>query len=187
MRILVTGGAGYVGSHAIRSLARHGHQVTVYDNLSTGYSFLANGFEMIVADLDDAPQLSRALSSVDLVMHFAASAYVGESVQNPRKYFHNNVQNGLALVNAAIDAREFATSSSLPRARCTAYPTKYPSTKKLAASPLTRMVKRSYFLSASSRPTAAPMACERLRCDISMLPEQTRVAKSVNCTLPKPI
>ncbi|MFZ0914383.1 MAG: UDP-glucose 4-epimerase GalE [Candidatus Korobacteraceae bacterium] len=114
MRILVTGGAGYVGSHAIRSLARHGHRVTVYDNLSTGHRFLADGFEMMVADLDDAPQLSRALSDIELVMHFAGSAYVGESVQNPRKYFHNNVQNGLALVNAALDAgvRYFVFSSS---------------------------------------------------------------------------
>lgn len=114
MKILVTGGAGYVGSHAIRSLARHGHQVTVYDNLSTGHRCLADGFELIVADLEDVAQLSRSLSGVDLVMHFAASAYVGESVQNPRKYFRNNLQNGLALVNAAVDAgvRYFIFSSS---------------------------------------------------------------------------
>ncbi len=114
MKILVTGGAGYVGSHAIRSLARHGHRVAVYDNLSTGHRFLADGFELIIADLDDAVRLSRALSGIDLVMHFAGSAYVGESVQNPRKYFHNNVQNGLALVNIAIDAgiRNFIFSSS---------------------------------------------------------------------------
>src|ERR1700687_5387821 len=104
MKILVPGGAGYVGSHAIRSLARHGHRVTVYDNLSTGHRLLADGFELVVADLDDAPRLSRSLSDVDLVMHFAGNAYVGESVQNPRKYFHSNVQSGLALVNAAIDA-----------------------------------------------------------------------------------
>src|ERR1035441_10274945 len=113
MRILVTGGAGYVGSHAIRSLARHGHQVAVYDNLSTGHRFLADGFELIVADLEDATQLSRALSGTELVMHFAGNAYVGESVQHPRKYFRNNVQNGLTLVNAAIDAgvRYFIFSS----------------------------------------------------------------------------
>lgn len=114
MNILVTGGAGYVGSHAIRALARHGHRVTVYDNLSTGHRFLADGFELAVADLGDSSQLERALRDKDLVMHFAASAYVGESVRDPRKYFHNNVQNGLALVNAAIDAgiRHFIFSSS---------------------------------------------------------------------------
>ncbi|MGA3315809.1 MAG: UDP-glucose 4-epimerase GalE [Candidatus Korobacteraceae bacterium] len=135
MRILVTGGAGYVGSHAIRSLARHGHRVTVYDNLSTGHRFLADGFELIVADLGDAPQLSRALSDIDLVMHFAGSAYVGESVLNPRKYFHNNVQNGLALVNAAMDAgvRHFLFSSS-----CAVYgtPEKVPITEDTRCQPV---------------------------------------------------
>jgi len=135
MKILVTGGAGYVGSHAIRSLARHGHRVTVYDNLSTGHRFLADGFELIVADLGDAPQLSRALSDIDLVMHFAGSAYVGESVLNPRKYFHNNVQNGLALVNAAMDAgvRHFLFSSS-----CAVYgtPEKVPITEDTRCQPV---------------------------------------------------
>ena len=135
MKILVTGGAGYVGSHAIRSLARHGHRVTVYDNLSTGHRFLADGFELIVADLDDAPQLSRALSDIDLVMHFAGSTYVGESVLNPRKYFHNNVQNGLALVNAAMDAgvRYFIFSSS-----CAVYgtPEKVPITEDTRCQPV---------------------------------------------------
>ncbi len=135
MRILVTGGAGYVGSHAIRSLARHGHQVTVYDNLSTGHNCLADGFKLIVADLDDSPQLSRALSSVDLVMHFAASAYVGESVEHPRKYFRNNVENGLALLNAAMDAgvRYFVFSSS-----CAVYgiPDKVPITEDTRCQPV---------------------------------------------------
>jgi UDP-glucose-4-epimerase GalE len=135
MNILVTGGAGYVGSHAIRSLARHGHRVTVYDNLSTGHRFLADGFELIVADLDDAPRLSRALSGVELVMHFAGNAYVGESVQFPRKYFHNNVQNGLALVNAAVDTgvRYFIFSSS-----CAVYgtPDKVPITEDNRCQPV---------------------------------------------------
>ncbi len=135
MRILVTGGAGYVGSHAIRSLARHGHQVAVYDNLSTGHSFLADGFKLFVADLDDPTQLSRALSGVELVMHFAGSAYVGESVQHPRKYFRNNVQNGLALLNAAMDAgvRYFIFSSS-----CAVYgvPDKVPITEDTRCQPV---------------------------------------------------
>jgi UDP-glucose-4-epimerase GalE len=107
----------------------------VYDNLSTGHRFLADGFELIVADLGDAPQLSRALSDIDLVMHFAGSAYVGESVLNPRKYFHNNVQNGLALVNAAMDAgvRHFLFSSS-----CAVYgtPEKVPITEDTRCQPV---------------------------------------------------
>jgi UDP-glucose-4-epimerase GalE len=135
MRILVTGGAGYVGSHAIRSLARHGHRVTVYDNLSTGHRFLVDGFQLIAADLEDATQLSRALSGIELVMHFAGSAYVGESVQHPRKYFRNNVQNSLALVNAAIDTgvRDFIFSSS-----CAVYgvPDKVPITEDTRCQPV---------------------------------------------------
>ncbi len=135
MRILVAGGAGYVGSHAIRSLARHGHQVIVYDNLSTGHRFLADGFQLIVADLEDVTQLSRTLREVELVMHFAGSAYVGESVLNPREYFHNNVQNSLVLANAAIDAgvRYFIYSSS-----CAVYgiPDEVPITEDAACKPV---------------------------------------------------
>jgi UDP-glucose-4-epimerase GalE len=107
----------------------------VYDNLSTGHRFLADGFELIVADLEDATQLSRALSGIELVMHFAGNAYVGESVQHPRKYFRNNVQNGLTLVNAAIDAgvRYFIFSSS-----CAVYgvPDKVPITEDTRCQPV---------------------------------------------------
>lgn len=104
MKILVTGGAGYVGSHAVRLLAKHGHDVSIYDNLSTGDRQMADGFRFIEGDLSDTATLDRALEGVELLMHFAASAYVGESVANPRKYFENNVQNGLRLLNASTDA-----------------------------------------------------------------------------------
>ena len=104
MVVLVIGGAGYIGSHAARALERSGHTPLVYDNLSTGHAFLANGFELIKADVLDQPNLVSALRRVDAVMHFAAHAYVGESVTNPRKYFRNNVEGGLSLLNAAIDA-----------------------------------------------------------------------------------
>jgi UDP-glucose-4-epimerase GalE len=104
MRVLVIGGAGYIGSHTARVLRRHGHEVIIYDNLSTGYNFLANGFELIVGDVADLGKLRPLMNGVDAVMHFAAYAYVGESVTNPRKYFKNNVEGGLALLNAAVDA-----------------------------------------------------------------------------------
>lgn len=100
MRILVTGGAGYIGSHAIRQLARHGYEPVVFDNLSTGRRFLAEGFELVVGDLRDRERLASALHRVDAVMHLAAHAYVGESVENPRKYFENNVQSGLLSLRA---------------------------------------------------------------------------------------
>jgi UDP-arabinose 4-epimerase len=101
--VLVIGGAGYIGSHAARSLRRLGHTPLIYDNLSTGYPFLANGFELIKGDILDQSKLSMVLQRVDAIMHFAAHAYVGESVTNPRKYFHNNVEGGLSLLNAAVE------------------------------------------------------------------------------------
>ncbi|MBZ5680348.1 MAG: UDP-glucose 4-epimerase GalE [Acidobacteriia bacterium] len=103
MKVLVVGGAGYIGSHAARVLRRNGHEALIYDNLSTGYARLANGFEFIQADMADSKTLTSALRHVDAVMHFAAHAYVGESVENPRKYFRNNVEAGLTLLNTCVD------------------------------------------------------------------------------------
>ena len=114
MAILVTGGAGYIGSHAARALRRSGYEVILYDNLSTGYRHLAGGFELITGDIGDAQKLKPVLKRVDAVMHFAAHAYVGESVENPRKYYHNNVVAGLNLLNALVEAgiRRFVFSST---------------------------------------------------------------------------
>ena len=78
--VLVVGGAGYIGSHAARMLRKHGYEAIIYDNLSTGHEFLANGFRLIVADAGDAAQIRTALRGVKAVMYFAAHAYVGESV-----------------------------------------------------------------------------------------------------------
>ncbi len=104
MVVLVIGGAGYIGSHAARALRRAGHEVIIFDNLSTGYECLAVGFELVKGDMLDSAALARVLPRVGAIMHFAAHAYVGESVTNPRKYFHNNVEGGLSLLNAALDA-----------------------------------------------------------------------------------
>jgi UDP-glucose 4-epimerase len=114
MRILVTGGAGYIGCHAARELLRRGYKVVIYDNLSTGHRFLADGFAFVEGDIGDRKTLAGTLDGMDAIMHFAAHAYVGESVCNPRKYFENNVQSGLCLLNAAMDAgiRNFVFSST---------------------------------------------------------------------------
>jgi UDP-glucose-4-epimerase GalE len=101
---LVVGGAGYIGCHAAHALRRHGYEAILYDNLSRGHRFLAEGFELIVADIADHTQLSHALDRVSAVMHFAADSQVGESVAHPRKYFRNNVEGGMELLNATIDA-----------------------------------------------------------------------------------
>jgi UDP-glucose-4-epimerase GalE len=112
--ILVLGGAGYIGSHAARALRRSGYEVVLYDNLSTGFRCLAQGFELLEGDIADEARLRPVLARVDAVMHFAAHAYVGESVKNPRKYFQNNVVAALSLLNSVLDAgiRRFVFSST---------------------------------------------------------------------------
>jgi UDP-glucose-4-epimerase GalE len=135
MKVLVIGGAGYIGSHTARALRDHRHEVTIYDNLSTGHEFLAKGFELIVGDIEDAEKLRTALSRVESVVHFAAHAYVGESVTNPRKYFQNNVEAALTLLNTAMDAgiRRFVFSST-----CAVYgtPDKVPITEDSVRRPI---------------------------------------------------
>jgi UDP-glucose-4-epimerase GalE len=112
--VLVVGGAGYIGSHTAHALRRKGHEAIIYDNLVTGHRVLAEGFELIVGNLFDTAKLAQVLKRVDAVMHFAAHAYVGESVENPRKYFHNNVEGSLSLLNAVADSkvRKFIFSST---------------------------------------------------------------------------
>src|SRR6266480_5987804 len=114
LAVLVVGGAGYIGSHAAHTLRRRGYEVIVYDNLATGHKELAEGFELIVGDIADSAKLAKALSRCDAVMHFAAHAYVGESVENPKKYFHNNVTAAIALLNSVMDSRvrKFILSST---------------------------------------------------------------------------
>lgn len=104
MVVLVVGGAGYIGSHAARALKRASHDVIIFDNLSTGFERLATGFELVKGDMLDASALAQVLPRVNAIMHFAAHAYVGESVTNPKKYFRNNVEGGLSLLNAALAA-----------------------------------------------------------------------------------
>lgn len=100
MRILVTGGAGYIGSHTVKLLLARGHDVTVYDNLSAGHRQAVPAERLVVGDLRDVDQLDHALvvNRVEAVVHFAASCYVGESVTDPAKYYLNNLQNSLNLL-----------------------------------------------------------------------------------------
>ncbi|SFS11438.1 UDP-glucose 4-epimerase/UDP-arabinose 4-epimerase [Granulicella pectinivorans] len=135
MRVLVTGGSGYIGSHAVRDLAAAGHEVVILDNLSTGNPALAKGFRLVQGDIADRELLKSLLADVDAVMHFAASAYVGESVSNPRKYFHNNVESALLLMDSVLESsvRQFVFSST-----CATYgiPDKLPITETSHQKPI---------------------------------------------------
>jgi len=98
--ILVTGGAGYIGSHVVKELLRQNHKPIVFDNLQTGHRKAIENALFVEGDLSDQERLAKVFqtNSVDAVMHFAADCLVGESVQNPLKYFNNNVSNGLNLI-----------------------------------------------------------------------------------------
>jgi UDP-glucose-4-epimerase GalE len=100
MRILVTGGAGYIGSHAVRLFAARGHDVWVYDDLSVGHRKAVPADRLIVAGLAEPHRLDHALvvHGIDAVVHFAAFTYVGESVREPAKYYQNNLVNTLNLM-----------------------------------------------------------------------------------------
>ena len=106
MRVLVTGGAGYIGSHTAKALAAAGHEVTVLDNFSGGHKWAIKWGPCVEGDIADTALVAQALKSygIDAVIHFAASIQVGESVRDPKKYFWNNVVGTLRLLDALIDA-----------------------------------------------------------------------------------
>jgi len=107
--VLVVGGAGYIGSHAVKALIGAGHGVVIFDNLSAGHreaALLAAGDDvpLVHGDIQDSPRVLDTIRAheVDAVMHFAASAQVGESVRNPAAYYRNNVLGTLSLLDAMV-------------------------------------------------------------------------------------
>lgn len=104
MKVLVTGGAGYIGSHACKALAAAGHLPITVDNLVYGHRWAVRWGPLEVADIGDAKGMDQIFAACrpDAVMHFAAYAYVGESVTDPAKYYRNNVAGSLALLEAMV-------------------------------------------------------------------------------------
>ncbi len=102
MKVLVIGGAGYIGSHMVLCLRDAGHEVVVFDNLSRGFADAVVGAPLVVGDLMNPADLDRVLAGqgFDVVMHFAAFAYVGESVTEPARYYANNLVGTLNLLEA---------------------------------------------------------------------------------------
>jgi len=107
MTILVTGGAGYIGSHMVLELADAGEPVVVLDNLSTGFAWaIAEGVSLVVGDSGDQALVERLIPQhrVDAIIHFAASVVVPESVSDPLRYYRNNTVNTRALIECAVNA-----------------------------------------------------------------------------------
>tara|TARA_Y200000002_G_scaffold212208_1_gene175108 strand:+ start:28613 stop:29605 length:993 start_codon:yes stop_codon:yes gene_type:complete len=117
MKVLVVGGAGYIGSHCVRQLRDAGHKPVVLDNLVFGHrQAVASDIPFYDCDLGDYDSVAHILKNekIDLVMHFAAFAYVGESVTEPRKYYENNLVATLRLLEAMLDngVKKFVFSST---------------------------------------------------------------------------
>ena len=116
MKILVTGGAGYIGSHMVSLLEKSGHEVTVMDNLSNGHRDSIGETPFILGDIGDRSLLDQVMAenSFDAVMHFASYIQVGESVTSPSKYYNNNVSKTLVLLDAMVNAgiKKFIFSST---------------------------------------------------------------------------
>ncbi len=115
-QVLVTGGAGYIGSHVVKELARKGYRPIVYDNFQTGHRQAVKNAPLIQGDLADIAALNRAFQSysIQAVMHFAADCLVNESMKDPLKYINNNVRNGLQLLEVMdqFGVKKFVFSSS---------------------------------------------------------------------------
>jgi UDP-glucose-4-epimerase GalE len=137
MKVFVTGGAGYVGSHCSKLLRQSGHTLLVYDNLSTGHRGAVEPDELVVGDLADTTMLRKTMDKFqpDAVMHFAASTAVGESVQEPLMYYRNNVANTVNLLDVMkeVGVRKLVFSST-----CAVYgiPPKMPITEDMPTNPL---------------------------------------------------
>ena len=114
--VLITGGAGYIGSHVTRLLAAAGRRVVVYDNLSSGHAWAVLGAELVVGELGDREHLAAVLGGrrFDAVLHFAAHIWVTESIRAPAKYYRNNVANALNLfeLSAQYGVRQIVFSST---------------------------------------------------------------------------
>src|SRR3954470_4791197 len=139
MNVLVAGGAGYIGSHTVKRLKEAGHTPVIYDNGERGHKIVAQILKVpaVWADLNDRPTLAKALRDhkIETVMHFAAYAYVGESVEKPLMYYHNNVATTVNVLGAMNDAgvKRFVFSST-----CATYgdPDKVPITEDQKKNPV---------------------------------------------------
>jgi UDP-glucose 4-epimerase len=183
--VLVTGGAGYIGSHVCKALAEAGHQPICFDTLEKGHDWAVRWGPLERGDIGDAVRLDDVLSRhrASAVIHLAGYIEVGESVNQPERYLHNNAAKSDILIEAAlrhgVDALVFSSS-------CAVYG--LPQTDLLAESH--RIAPISPYAESKARverALAAVAACGRRRCAISMPPAPMPRARSARRTIPRPI
>jgi UDP-arabinose 4-epimerase len=144
MNVLVTGGAGYIGSHTCKALAQAGITPVVYDDLSAGHEWSVKWGPLVIGDLGDRTLLQLTIRKYDIqaVFHLAGRVYVGESIVNPRMYYQNNLVGSLSLLDAMLDTGR-AVSSFHPRAPRTASRRRRYSTRRIVRSRSIPMVRRN--------------------------------------------
>lgn len=137
MEILVTGGAGYIGSHVVKSLSTKGFEVVIVDNLSTGHRAAVKGYQLLEGDIRDSEFLKGVFTAhkVKAVIHFAASSLVGESQKDPEKYYFNNILGTLNLLQVM---REFQVPNIVFSSSAAVYgePVASPITEKILTKPI---------------------------------------------------
>ncbi len=173
MAILVCGGAGYIGSHINKQLNKEGYETIVFDNLVYGHQKAVKWGTFVKGDLANKADIEAVFSSykIDAVFHFAAYAYVGESVTEPEKYYYNNVVNTLNLLHVM---KQHGCNRIIFSSTCATYgePKRVPITEDMAQNP--RIIKK---------PMDFSLPCFA----ISMLPVQIRTVRLVKAIIPKPI
>lgn len=137
MAILVCGGAGYIGSHINKQLHKEGYETIVFDNLIYGHKEAVKWGKLVVGDLKNVDEIEAVFKNnqIDAVFHFAAYAYVGESVEHPEKYYYNNVANTLNLLHVMI---KYGCNRIIFSSTCATYgePEKVPITEDMPQNPI---------------------------------------------------
>jgi len=186
MRVLVVGGAGYIGSHTAKALHQAGYTPVVFDNLSMGHRWAVKWGPLVEGDLLDPSALLAALQDgVQAVIHSAANAYVGESMEQPGKYFCNNVVGTLNLLEAM---RETGVQHIVFSSSCATYgiPQQIPIAETHPQDPINPTVSPSGWGSGCFAGLASVTACAGWPCVISTPPGPTLRASWERCTSPKP-
>jgi uncharacterized protein YbjT (DUF2867 family) len=186
--VLVTGGAGYIGSHAAKALHAAGYRVVVYDDLSMGHRQAVRYGEFVQGDICDVHALRDVMRRHEVlaVMHFAAFLDVGESVREPVRYYRNNVGGALSVLEA-MTAKLCVISCSRPPAPPTASRSKRRSSKLIRSGPSTATATRNWQWSGRCRTSSGRTISVPWRCATSTPPARIPTAKSARIILRRSI